>query len=808
MDSNIAHRPGVLKHPNKSHKTGRHRSKGSISEVTKGKANVKTITKKEKGHLNKHEKRNKLKQLRNQKREEILEQKRNRGTHNTPPFLVTVLPTCKPHINEADVLARLFEGCDDVLVTASHRSCHVSCQRFKQRYEFIFPTSLIDYMDATKVSDCLMLLVPVGQQNGGSAADDDMAVDGEDGGEDGCGRFVDSSAEKILACLFNQGLCSVTLCCSGLKQLPVKKQADKKKDIIKSLSSRFPDEKLLTLDTAQDAIMMLNHIGSQKMNRMSYRDLRAHVFASHVAYVQPDSEVSTAWVGYGAGDYCTLQISGYVRGSRLSPNQLLHLPGFGNFQISMIEELLDPHPLIHKNKQVTLADGDTLKATHRPDPAEQESLECEIEPDEMQNEQTFPTEEELKEAEMNFQKKKVKKLMVPKGLSDYQASWFEQTNEDEEDSDGDEDDDDDDDDDGERKEFNDLVRQRDEISMKVPSVKDDGDAYDNNFDEDEEKRLLEKHKEARMERMFPDEIDTPQDQPARVRFQKYIGLESMNNSQWDRSENLPNEYARITRLNNFKAVRKMLVNEILKKDDNEQEEKKVKPGAYVTIHIAEVPSSILELVNSSRPVVTFALLPFEQKLSVLHFLIRRCPGDKEPIRSKDPMVLHVGCHRFKCRPIYSKHTTAFNHKFEKFFYPDTTLVASVYAPIIISPANVLMFKDGDADDNKLVGTGTLLSVNPDRIIVKRIILSGHPFKINRSSTVVRYMFFNREDILWYKPVNLKTKRGALGYIVEPLGTHGHMKCKFFDKVKSHDVVLMKLYKRVYPKWNDFKQLYN
>jgi pre-rRNA-processing protein TSR1 len=67
-------------------------------------------------------------------------------------------------------------------------------------------------------------------------------------------------------------------------------------------------------------------------------------------------------------------------------------------------------------------------------------------------------------------------------------------------------------------------------------------------------------------------------------------------------------------------------------------------------------------------------------------------------------------------------------------------------------------------------------VNPDRIVAKRVVLSGYPFKILKRSAVVRFMFFNREDIEWFKPVELRTKYGRRGHIKEPLGEYYHHIC--------------------------------
>jgi pre-rRNA-processing protein TSR1 len=54
--------------------------------------------------------------------------------------------------------------------------------------------------------------------------------------------------------------------------------------------------------------------------------------------------------------------------------------------------------------------------------------------------------------------------------------------------------------------------------------------------------------------IFPDEIDTPKDTPARTRFQRFRGMRSFRTSPWDPYENLPRNYARIFQFEDFKRT--------------------------------------------------------------------------------------------------------------------------------------------------------------------------------------------------------------------------------------------------------------
>lgn len=111
-----------------------------------------------------------------------------------------------------------------------------------------------------------------------------------------------------------------------------------------------------------------------------------------------------------------------------------------------------------------------------------------------------------------------------------------------------------------------------------------------------------------------------------------------------------------------------------------------------------------------------------------------------------------------------------------------------------------MFRKKENNELDFLAHGSLFSLDPKRIILKRILLTGNPHKINKRRSVIRYMFFNPKDVNYFKPVALFTKKGLRGTILKAVGTHGLTKCSFNDTIHHDDTVCLPLYKRVYPPW--------
>jgi pre-rRNA-processing protein TSR1 len=211
----------------------------------------------------------------------------------------------------------------------------------------------------------------------------------------------------------------------------------------------------------------------------------------------------------------------------------------------------------------------------------------------------------------------------------------------------------------------------------------------------------------------------------------------------------------------------------------------------VTLVIKEYPPAVLNH-SQTIPLIVSSLLPYERKMSVCHFHLTRVGDTASPLPSKGNVTIQAGFRRIDARPIYSEHTPNCDKARYMQFLNDSG-VASIYHPAIFPPSNVLVFTGPT-----LVASGTFLSFDPKRLIIKRILLTGYPVKVHKRKAVIRYMFFDPKDILYFRPIELHTKEGLRGHILESLGTHGHMKCVFNDFMKYSDTVCLPLFKRVFP----------
>lgn len=234
----------------------------------------------------------------------------------------------------------------------------------------------------------------------------------------------------------------------------------------------------------------------------------------------------------------------------------------------------------------------------------------------------------------------------------------------------------------------------------------------------------------------------------------------------------------------------------------------VPSGQYVEVVVEDVPLDLLSKRGEDWPLLLFSLLRHEHRLTVMHFNVSRETRFTEPIPSKEPLVFYCGFRKWTGRPVFSQvNLNCDKHKYERFLRTDRFTAASVYGPTTYQPSPVLVFKeipseDGSVPRSVLVATGTLQSVDPDRIVLKKIILTGFPIRVRKRRAVVKHMFHRPDDVKWFKPAELVTKYGLTGHIKEPLGTHGLMKVIFNKAIKQNDTVCLNLYKRVYPKMVD------
>ncbi|GLB37845.1 putative ribosome biogenesis [Lyophyllum shimeji] len=759
------HRP-TLKQTNKRFKS-RHATKSSLKDAAKGRIardSPKVSSASNGAAQSRLNRRNNAKQVQARKRNALLSATRVFNGVDGAPRIVAVIPL-SADIDPRIVVAPIAESLDVSTEDCPHiGSWKMRAERFKTSLQFINVPykSFYAALDACKVADYVVFALSTTVE-------------------------VDSWGDTLLRTLQAQGLPEVVTVAAPEPNLDPKARPGILKSLLSFIQYFVPTQtRVFDLHASADRLNALRSLSEGKPADVRWREGRSWILSE-----------STEW------EDGSLRVTGVVRGASLSANRLVHLPNFGDFQVSKV--LSAPLPRHSKSAHAVNMEVEA-NIIAEPDADEADSLVSSNDPDDLENEQTWPTEEEMNGGEDIAQPslpaaragttpKAVKR--IPKGMSAYQASWIIDESEDENDEDPD-------DKDGSAVDMEEIAEEEEE--MQDMPVDDDMEsdrhevAFQDLDNEEEEKQLnswRNRKREEEDDLAFPDEIDTPKEIPARVRFQRYRGMRSFRTSPWDPFENLPRDYARIFQFEDFKRTERAV------RRRAEQELAVVEPGVRVTVVLKDVPQE----AASAGSIALFALLQHEHKISVLNFAVQRNTEYDGSVRSKDTLILCVGPRRLQVNPIYSQHTRGGGkgannvHKFERFLRHGVTSVATMYGPVVFGKQPcVLLRETSDAQAPQLVAMGTFLNPDTTRIVAKRIILTGHPFKVHKKTATIRYMFFNSDDVQYFKPIQLHTKYGRSGHIRESLGTHGYFKAHFDGPINQMDTVCMSLYKRVFPKW--------
>lgn len=741
----------TLKNGHKPFKS-KHASKGLLKNAFKGKVEKSDTSGIKLKVLSKLDRKNTARQIKDAKILELkLARKLFEGSNGVEK-VVTVVSLTRD-TNPDDIASALFTNPNQMNPFSHPCVVDTRIDRFKSNLKVIVPdhNNILAILDAARLSDIVVFGISAAQE-----------VEKEFG-------------ETILRALIAQGIASVIGVLPNLVSSYPKRnlQQDVRQSLQSFFSHFFPnEEKLFALELESDCANCIRTLCQKFPKSVVWRDSRG--------YMVPDTVYWSDSTTQGS-----LVVEGTVRGNGFSANGLVHLPGYGDFRIDRIEKIA--------------LKGDTEHQSYTPD-ANQESLE-ELRPAEIDMDLGSDQDEPELGARMDGKKyfnddgynitTGLTKFKVPPGTSDYQARWLV---------------------DDVLEDASDAEEIDADTAMESQGIIDNESAAASEYaateygaesemhielSPEEEQRQLNAFRNDEYDPEFPDEIELHPSELARERLSAFRGIKSLGNCTWDYDEEsveMPNEWKNLLRVNNYKATR----NRVLK---TAIQEAQVLIGDRARIFL-RAPAMLLERINVSlQPFAVYGLLQHEHKLATCNFSIELWDEYEEPIVEREQIVVQYGPRRMVILPLLTQQSNNPNnvHKTMHAVEQGDSAIASAIAPAFFTNAPVIFFKQkGDGPQIEFVGRGTFINTDYKRVAAQRIVLTGHPVKIHKRVVTVRYMFFNPEDIDWFKAIPLFTKSGRTGFIKESLGTHGYYKATFDGKLTSQDTVAMSMYKRTWP----------
>lgn len=224
-------------------------------------------------------------------------------------------------------------------------------------------------------------------------------------------------------------------------------------------------------------------------------------------------------------------------------------------------------------------------------------------------------------------------------------------------------------------------------------------------------------------------------------------------------------------------------------------------GKYASIVLEGVPAEFVNKFNARQPIIVGGLTPTEDRWGFVQVRIKRHRWHKKILKTNDPLIFSMGWRRFQTMPIYSISDSRTRNRMLKYTPEHMHCFGTVYAPLIAPNSGFVCFNNMSSGTAgfRIAATGTVLSVDESTEIVKKLKLTGTPYKIFKNTAFIKDMFNSSLEIAKFEGASIKTVSGIRGQIKRALSKpEGHFRATFEDKVLLSDIVFLRAWYPIKP----------
>ena len=226
-----------------------------------------------------------------------------------------------------------------------------------------------------------------------------------------------------------------------------------------------------------------------------------------------------------------------------------------------------------------------------------------------------------------------------------------------------------------------------------------------------------------------------------------------------------------------------------------------KAGTYARIVLENVPQEFSANFNPRYPILIGGLTPTEDRFGFVQVRIKRHRWHKKILKTNDPLIFSLGWRRFQSMPVYSISDSRTRNRMLKYTPEHMHCFGTFYGPLI-APNTGFCCVQSLSNKNagfRVAATGVVLNVDESTEIVKKLKLTGHPYKIFKNTAFIKDMFSSALEIAKFEGASIKTVSGIRGQIKKALSKpEGNYRATFEDKVLMSDIVFLRAWYPVRP----------